>query len=164
MGLAPKGGDRGTPGVTGPSASLPLRKELAMSRCAHTRSWRQVLLTICGAVVLVIAGLAADVAAEKQWHRCNDISGSPLCLVIDGELDGKGHVGVRYHKKSGPVRSIRLYIASCGRAKELVSEGNIAPTQLKLGGKWKSLSYSSCWVGYLRIGNTQWTTGEVVTR
>jgi hypothetical protein len=137
---------------------------------------------ILGPVIRLVAGLAAalamivpaaspahaaqpaDVAAEKQWDRCNDISGSPLCLVITGELDGKGHVGVRYHKKSGPVRSIRLYIASCARAKELVYEGNIAPTQLKLGGKWKSLSYSSCWVGYLRIGNTQWTTGEVVTR
>ena len=110
------------------------------------------------------AAQPADVAAAKQWDRCNDISGSPLCLVVSGTLHSTGSVSVRYHKQSGPPRSIRLYIASCGRAKELVYQGNIAPTQFKLGSKLKHLSYSSCWVGYLRIGNTQWTTGEVVTR
>jgi hypothetical protein len=122
------------------------------------------LMNHANAVSRYVAGDEADVAAKKQWHRCNDISGSPLCLVIEGALNSSGRVSVRYHKKSGPVRYIRLYIASCGRAKELVYEGKIAPTQLKLGGKWKHLSYGSCWVGYLRIGNTQWTTGELVTR
>jgi hypothetical protein len=55
-----------------------------MSRGDYTRSWRQVLLTIGGAAALALIGPAAspapaaqpaDVAAEKQWHRCNDISG-----------------------------------------------------------------------------------------
>ena len=134
------------------------------------------LIGVVGAVVLLFtagAGLAeaesavAQAAAQqspsaRDYHsRCNNISGSNLCLLWQRNSNYKGFLNISYSKKSGPRRYIRLYVALCGHAKRQVYAGYIEPGHVR-SGTWNVYIYpGSCWVGYMRIGNTQWTTGEL---
>ncbi|MEU0558118.1 hypothetical protein [Dactylosporangium sp. NPDC006015] len=105
-----------------------------------------------------------DVTVAAGWARCNDISGSPLCISVNGALNSTATVMTSYQKNSGPDRSISLYLSACGTAKELVYQGSITVPGTRYGSRAKYISYNSCWVGHMRIGNTQWTTGELLTR
>jgi hypothetical protein len=150
----------------------------------HPRSWRQVLLTVCCVAVMGVGGAAtaaapasAPAAAERSapdpldaepsasaqdWDStCNNISGSDLCLMWERGANYEGSLEVFYRKTSGPTRYIHLYVASCGHPKYQVYEGYIEPGQTRAGA-WDGYIYpGSCWIGYLRIGNAQWTTGEL---
>jgi hypothetical protein len=134
------------------------------------------IIGVVGAVVFaLIAGAGpgeseSDVAraAGRQlpraqgWNsRCNNIAGSDLCLMWERNANYDGYLEVWYQKKSGPKRHIRLEVAGCGRAPYQVYEGDIQPGQTRAGA-WDGHIYpGSCWVGYLRIGNARWTTGEL---
>jgi hypothetical protein len=150
----------------------------------HLPSWRQVLLTVCCAAVMGVGGAAtaaapasAPAASERSapdpqdaqpspsaqdWDsRCTDISGSDLCLMWERDSNYEGYLEVWYSKRSGPKRYIHLYVAGCDQPKYQVYEGYIEPGQTRAGA-WDGYIYpGSCWVGYLRIGNAQWTTGEL---
>jgi hypothetical protein len=150
----------------------------------HLSSWRQVLLTVCCVAVMGVGGAttvaapasapaasaraapdpqdAAPSASAQDWDsRCTDISGSDLCLMWERGANYEGYLEVWYQKTSGPKRYIHLYVASCDHPKYQVYEGYIEPGQTKAGA-WDGYIYpGSCWVGYLRIGNAQWTTGRL---
>jgi hypothetical protein len=73
----------------------------------------------------------------------------------------EGYLEVWYQKRSGPKRYIHLYVAGCDQAPYQVYEGYIEPGQTRAGA-WDGYIYpGSCWVGYMRIGNARWTTGEL---
>jgi hypothetical protein len=131
---------------------------------------------LVGIVVLMFASGASPARAEsdvaqsavqqppsiQDWDsRCNDISGSDLCLMWERNSNYEGTLEVWYSKRSGPRRYIRLYVAGCGLPMHQVYEGYIDAGQTR-SGAWDGYIYpGSCWVGYLRIGNAQWTTGEL---
>lgn len=134
------------------------------------------LIGVVGAVIFLFSAAAnpAEVASAvaqttaqqapraRDYHsRCNNIAGSNLCLLWQRTANYKGFLNIAYSKRSGPRRYIRLYVARCGRAKRQVYAGYIAPGQVRSGTWHGSISPGACWVGYMRIGNTQWTTGEL---
>jgi hypothetical protein len=119
--------------------------------------------TMAAALALTVP-FGSPAQAAAGWARCNDISGSPLCISVNGPLNGTATVMTSYQKNSGPTRSIQLYLSACGTAHELVYQGSITPPETRYGSKAKHIVYNSCWVGHMRIGNTQWTTGELLTR
>jgi hypothetical protein len=134
------------------------------------------IIGVVGAIVLLLtagAGLAEAESAVAQaavqqapsardYHsQCNNISGSNLCLLWQRNANDKGFLQIAYSKQSGPRRYIRLYVAQCGHAKRQVYAGYIEPGHVRSGTWHGSISPGSCWVGYMRIGNTQWTTGEL---
>jgi hypothetical protein len=126
--------------------------------------------------LLVILGMAGMFAAPanaaapagaslaKHWSTCNDISGSPLCISILGDLDANADVNVWYSKNSGPDRLVRLYLSKCGSSRDLVAQGTVEAGDTIDGSRVKYIYFNSCWVGHMRIGNTQYTTGELYTR
>jgi hypothetical protein len=134
------------------------------------------LIGVVGAVVLLgIAGAGpgkseSEVArtadqpspSVQDWDsRCNDIAGSDLCLMWERNANYEGYLEVWYQKRSGPKRYIHLEVAGCGLPPYQVYEGYIEPGQTRAGA-WDGYIYpGSCWVGYLRIGNARWTTGEL---
>jgi hypothetical protein len=139
------------------------------------RHINRIGIVIGTAVVLFIAGAGlaeaksdvAQAAAQqspgaRDYHsRCNNIAGSNLCLLWQRNSNYKGFLNIAYSKKSGPRRYIRLYVAGCGKAKRQVYAGYIESGQVR-SGTWNGYIYrGSCWVGYMRIGNRQWTTGEL---
>ena len=145
-----------------------------------TREARQPVrrfIGVVGAVVFLMfaagvgpAGAESDVArtpgkpspSAQDWDsRCNNIRGSDLCLSWWRDSNHQGEVEIFYRKESGPKRYIRLYVALCGHAKLQVYEGYIEPRQTRAGAWDGPISPGSCWVGYMRIGNRQWTTGEL---
>jgi hypothetical protein len=152
--------------------------------CTYLPSWRQVLLTGCCVAVLGMGGAATAAAptsapaeaersapdpldaepsaSAQDWDStCNNIDGSDLCLMWERGANYEGYLEVFYRKTSGPTRYIHLYVASCDHPKYQVYEGYIEPGQTTAGA-WDGYIYpGSCWVGYLRIGNAQWTTGEL---
>lgn len=107
------------------------------------------------------AAAPAPAPAPLAAERCNDISGSPLCVDWHRDANYNGSVGVSYMKNSGPTRYVRLYVASCGQPKVQVWEGNVAAGEFAWGDWNGRVLPGACWVGYMRIGNTQWTTGEL---
>jgi hypothetical protein len=144
---------------------------MRITRTAHPRKIVRLIATVATTLAMITVSLtpataatSADASALRLWSRCNDIAGSPLCITVNGNLNDTANVTVSYRKNSGPVRSARLYLARCGKAKELVHQGSVRPGQTIYGSKIKYIYFNSCWVGYLRIGNTQWTTGELLTR
>jgi hypothetical protein len=104
---------------------------------------------------------ADDQTVLDEDERCNDISGSPLCVGWFRDANYNGTVWVEYYKTSGPTRHVRLYVASCGQPKVLVYEGDVSAGRRVTGGWNGRVSPGACWVGYMRIGNQQWTTGEL---
>lgn len=103
---------------------------------------------------------ASSIGPMAAGSRCNDISGSPLCIGWRRDAGGHG-VTVSYKKNSGPTRHVRLYIAGCGLPMTLYWEGDLSPGQTGVG-TWGGVPQpGSCWVGYMRISNSQWTTGEI---
>jgi hypothetical protein len=149
----------------------------AVSGLVRAVLWRVRRISgVVGAIVLLLTagvGLAEAEAAVAQaaaqqapsardYHsRCNNISGSNLCLLWQRNANDKGFLQIAYSKQSGPRRYIRLYVAQCGHAKRQVYAGSIEPGHVRSGTWHGSISPGSCWVGYMRIGNTQWTTGEL---
>jgi hypothetical protein len=117
-----------------------------------------------GVALALAAESPDDVSVARLWSRCNNIAGSPLCITVNGSLNNTANVTVSYRKNSGPVRSIRLYVSACRTPRQLVYQGSIAPGQTRYGSKVRHIYFNSCWVGHMRIGNTQWTTGELLTR
>lgn len=105
------------------------------------------------------------VAPLASGQRCNDISGSPLCIrwQRDTPRPGEGIVEVWYTKNSGPARFVNLYVASCGQPMVRVFSGTVAAGDTGWG-YWDGYPRpGSCWVGYMRIGNSQWTTGQIIS-
>ncbi|MEV0616457.1 hypothetical protein AB0I81_24295 [Nonomuraea sp. NPDC050404] len=106
----------------------------------------------------------AEAAQAASWSRCNDISGSPLCISVTGNLNANATVRVSYTKNSGPERFVGLYLSACGSPQGLVAQGTVGPGDTIAGSRVRYIYFNSCWVGHMRIGNTQWTTGELLTR
>lgn len=113
------------------------------------------------------AGPAADRSGSQDdatalaSRRCNDISGSPLCIDWYRDANYNGSVSVSYRKDSGPTRYVRLYVASCGQPMVQVFAGNVSAGGYVWGSWHGRILPGACWVGYMRIGNTQWTTGQL---
>lgn len=131
---------------------------------------------VLGAVVLILSLSTSPAQAESDGaqsaigqqsgaqdfdSKCNWIFGSPLCIAWYRSANYQGELEVFYKKNSGPRRYIRLYLASCGQPMVQVYAGFISPGQTRAG-FWDGFIYpGSCWVGFMRIGNSQWTTGEL---
>ncbi|MEW9556242.1 hypothetical protein [Nonomuraea sp. NPDC050783] len=126
------------------------------------------LLVILGMTAAFVtpanAAEAARPSREGHWYRCNDISGSPLCISIWGDLNENADVNVWYSKNAGPERLVQLYLSACGGQRDLVAQGTVEAGDTIDGSRVKYIYFNSCWVGHMRIGNTQYTTGEVTTR
>jgi hypothetical protein len=131
---------------------------------------------VLGAVVLILSlstspaqagsegaqsAIGQQSGAQDFDSKCNRIFGSPLCIAWYRNANYQGELEVFYKKNSGPRRYIRLYLASCGQPMAQVYEGFISPGQTRAG-FWDGYIYpGSCWIGYMRIGNRQWTTGRL---
>ena len=78
------------------------------------------------------------------------------------ERHGERHDVISQELRSRPLHPpVRLRLH---KPKELAYQGSIAPGQTKYGSKVKYIYFNSCWVGHMKIGNTQYTTGELRTR
>ena len=66
-----------------------------------------------------------------------------------------------YQKRSGPRRYIGLYVALCGTFGRRVYAGYISPGQVASGGLRRWVSRGGCYIGFMRIGNTQYNTGPL---
>ncbi|TDC98877.1 hypothetical protein E1292_33815 [Nonomuraea deserti] len=110
---------------------------------------------------LTMAPTSADAAAARQ--RCNDISGSPLCIVVGG-VNQTTFIRTYYHKRSGPKRYVGLYVALCDTAGRRVFNGYVSAGQVVTGGVRRWVSSGGCYIGFMRIGNAQYTTGRLIAR
>ncbi|MGW4793770.1 hypothetical protein ACWEPC_15350 [Nonomuraea sp. NPDC004297] len=123
---------------------------------------RSVIATLAAAVMVVtMTPTSADAALARQ--RCNNISGSPLCIVVGG-VDQTTFIRTSYHKRSGPKRYVGLYVALCDTAGRRVYAGNVSAGQVVTGGLRRWVSKGGCYIGFMRIGNTQYNTGRLTVR
>ena len=135
-------------------------------------SYYKLMMALAMVVGLSLANVseAQPVNSVREWHRCNVLWGSPLCISVRGSLNQRANIKVWYSKNSGPKRSARLYLLAFGKRckgrvrQVLVAQGTVKPHETLSGGKVRHIYLYSCWVGRMRIGNRQFTTGELITR
>ena len=136
------------------------------------RQWARIVAAFAAALALASVQISPAGAAEsprgaavREWHTCNDLWGSPLCISVRGSLNDKADIKVWYSKNSGPRRFVRLYLRRCGKpGRDLVVQGYVKPHETIDGGKVRHIFFKSCWVGDMRLGNRNFTTGELLTR
>lgn len=127
-------------------------------------------LTIVVGLLMASVSEAQPVNVERKWRRCNVIGGSPLCIFIKGNLNQRADIRVWYHKNSGPKRFAKIHLFSFGKRcegrarRELIAQGTVKPNETIGGSKVRHIYLYSCWSGSMRIGNRQFSTGELITR
>lgn len=113
------------------------------------------------AVASTLSPTSVDAAVARKG--CNNIYGSPLCIVVGG-IDQTTFISTYYHKRSGPKRFIGLYVALCDTRGRWVYAGYISPGQVATGGIRRYVLRGGCHFGYMPIGNARYVTGALTVK